>query len=73
MLGLSRALLTFLIALVASQFVGLAWVEAAADRPFSCDGLSVAWFGPWYLAGPAKRPRAALIERYEDDPGERDL
>jgi hypothetical protein len=33
-LGLSRALLTLLIALVASQFVGLAWTEPATDRPF---------------------------------------
>jgi hypothetical protein len=34
MLGLSRALLTFLIALVTSQFVGLAWADPATDRPF---------------------------------------
>ena len=34
MLGLSRTLRTFLIALVASQFVGLAWAEPATDRPF---------------------------------------
>ena len=34
MLGLSRALLTFLIALVTSQFVGPAWADPATDRPF---------------------------------------
>jgi len=34
MLGLSRALLTLLIALVASLFVGVAWAEPAMDRSF---------------------------------------
>jgi Segregation and condensation complex subunit ScpB/Photosynthesis system II assembly factor YCF48 len=42
MLGLSRALLTFLIALITSQFVGLAWAESATDRPF---------FVRWALSG----------------------
>jgi photosystem II stability/assembly factor-like uncharacterized protein len=34
MLGLSGALLTFLIALVTSLSVGLAWADSATDRPF---------------------------------------
>jgi hypothetical protein len=34
MLGLSRALLTLLVAVVVSQFFGLAWTEPAKDRPF---------------------------------------
>jgi hypothetical protein len=43
MLGLPRTLLTFLIALVASQFVGLAWAEPATDRPFF-----VRWANTWH-------------------------
>jgi photosystem II stability/assembly factor-like uncharacterized protein len=34
MLCVSRALLTLLIALVASHVVGLAWADSATDRPF---------------------------------------